>query len=321
MLPNVLKLAPLIAMLCFSCNPPAGGGGATAEANKKNDAGTAPAGCLAIVGGTESEAQPAIGMLYQRKGDQIFICTGTFVSQNTLITAAHCFPFGRDIYYSPGSSWDLTNEEVVNQVTRDAVPSTKVVLSPVKIHNGSGIASTDSHMDLAVVIFPDNTAPATLPILGRPAVEGEPAELFGYGRTEIDGKHADAQSGTMTAKRHGRNKVSKPEQLLKSYPNTLMLFGAASGTGQDKALASNGDSGGPLLVDGAVVGIASTASLSKSLGDVTKEEAFTVYADLSSTYARDFYREAEQAGATFSYSQDVIGGKHDVRPSAEKACD
>lgn len=324
LLPRPTLVSILAAsLLALACNPPprsTSQSGTTAP-QKSPGARTNPDPCLKIVNGTESQAQPAIGMIYQQNGDHLFLCTGTFVSSNTMITAAHCFPFGTDIAYVPGTSWDLTDATVVAEIGRSAIRSIKTIVSPVLLHSGDGIASTDSQKDLAVVIFPDGTAPATLPILRRAATDGEAVDLYGFGRTEIDEVHAASTPGTRTIKRHGRNQIAKKDELKSSYPNTLLLFGAASGKGSTGSLGSNGDSGGPLLIGNAVAGIASTVGLASGLGSVTSEEAFTVYSDLNSAFAQNFYREAEKAGAVFTYASATPSSQEALKNSDDKPCD
>jgi hypothetical protein len=320
---HLAKSTVLLALLSFGCNPPSDGAstGSTPQANKKANAGTTTKSCMAVVNGSETQGLPAVGLIYQRKNGKTATCTGTFVSPNTMITAAHCFPFGSSTSYVAGSNFDLTDPDALAEVEQRAVRSLKAIVSPIKIYEGNGIASNESYKDLAVVIFPDGTAPATMPILSRAAQHNEPADLYGFGRSAIDDGGETIPGDDHSIKRHGRNRVVRRTDLKGMYPETLLLFGEASGNGTQGSLASHGDSGGPLVIEGSIAGIASTASLTDGVDELkTKSEAFTVYADLSSKFARQFFRDAEAEGAVFTYSEQSEDARKAAGNEIASAC-
>ena len=142
------------------------------------------------------------------------LCTGTFVSSTTLITAAHCI-HGR------------------SQASFRGTPATKL------IHNRRYF---DENLvdDIAVVLFPTGTAPAQASLLGRSPRVGEGVTVVGYGHSFYRTPSANSGSGAGT-RRKGQNTVAATSRGLVSL--------TAHPQRNDRAICGSGDSGGPLIVE------------------------------------------------------------------------
>jgi hypothetical protein len=104
-------------------------------------------------------------------------CTGTFVSPNTLITAAHCS------YGCEGKAKDCPNQVFRTKHNKDSIKS---FISP-KFGSGYG-------PDLRVVIFPDGTSKDFYRL--GPSKVGDSVTLVGIGLKSSKGKRV----GTITSK-------------------------------------------------------------------------------------------------------------------------
>lgn len=195
---------------------------------------------LRIVNGMEvsEETHPAVFWLGN--------CTGTFVSDNTLLTAAHCI----------GTSNTVRIKRRTNATSLQ-----------VKIHPKTQTTGRLGNYDIAVVVFPDNTAPATIPLKVTRVKAGDQALFVGYGM--------NSSRGGSGVKRAGRNVVEKVRNA------TIISSRSTSspGSGEDVSVAP-GDSGGPLFIDGAIAGITSWHSNFSGSG----------HADLTAEVNRDFLR-------------------------------
>lgn len=171
-------------------------------------------------------------------------CTATFVSHNTLLTAAHCV-----------GNRNRTTGLVAGQIRlpkNGNATSLKVYANP---KHGSQFDSRGNRIevdenDLVVAIFPDNTAPATMPIHLQRTKIGDTFTIVGYG-----GYIWSPPRGSPTTKRKGTNRIlSFADDMINSTGFTGPKSAGADGTNVSVA---PGDSGGPLFIDGELAGIAS----------------------------------------------------------------
>lgn len=176
-----------------------------------SDPCTAPKAGLNVIGGTTIDAAtfPFSKELAVRGGS----CSGTFVSSNVYITAAHC------VY----DDADASNYEV------DGVTASKVFYNPA-YRNARGLENTD----VGVLIFPDKTSTAYALLADRPAHASDEVTLVGFA----------PNSGNKSIKRKGVNKVSEV-----ASSGMLVLHRENA----DGALSAPGDSGGTALLDGKLV--------------------------------------------------------------------
>lgn len=112
--------------------------------------------------------------------------------------------------------------------------------------------------DLAVVIFPDNTARAYSEIFpGKPANRTKQGTLVGYGDIGLDSSGA-AQHRIGTKRVGFNNQVLTEGNFPKGVTGVLAIGGNPFEGGANKpelgSITSSGDSGGPLFIDGKIAG-------------------------------------------------------------------
>ncbi len=86
--------------------------GCGAESTEREPAQRTPAqeeSCYSVVNGQKTSSFKAVALIVYAEGDGLFTCTGTFVSHNTMVTAAHCVPenLNDSLTFIPGNYVDL----------------------------------------------------------------------------------------------------------------------------------------------------------------------------------------------------------------------
>lgn len=182
---------------------------------------------LAVVGGLEvpdGEWQEVVRITQNGA-----VCTAVFVSQRTLLTAAHCLEDGGAV--------------------RVQLPSHTETASLYYIHPSYRVRWWEH--DLAVVQLDRDAAPAFSLVSAHAPVVGNDLQIVGYGTSSLYG------SGTF-AKRYGNN-------VVRSVGNGRIAFRGYDEPGRAPegmtVLNAPGDSGGPMYVDGNVVGVSSSISV------------------------------------------------------------
>jgi hypothetical protein len=124
----------------------------------------------AIMGGVEvPQERPEVGRVFIKKGDALFLCTGTLVTPTIVITAAHCFdaPSREDIL-SAGHTFSIERDDGIFDFPIDRY-------------------RLKSPADIAIVHLakPVPGAVATpAPLATASPVAGQPVTTFGYGCTD-----------------------------------------------------------------------------------------------------------------------------------------
>ncbi|RYG17682.1 S1 family peptidase [bacterium] len=231
-----------------------------------------------IVNGTMGwfHEQPAVVALYDSENDGL--CTGTFISDSEVLTAAHC---------TGGLGADDETGEVSGQMSLiqiDDGPNgrqVKVLANSVRIIRDprwDDLSSEVNNFDLAIVKFPARTWGTKAKISARQAQVGDDVEMFGYGLDQDSGSD-DGSAGYF---RKGYNTVESVEGgfiAFTGYSYTSELGGHGS-----NASAGQGDSGGPLFVNNEIVGVVSGGASPGYFEDY----ATNYYVDLLSTESQAF---------------------------------
>lgn len=185
-------------------------------------------------------------------------CTGTFIAEDTVLTAAHCF-------------YDHEGQAVSRMVylSSDGVEHVGA-LYPSSDFNWSGSMVDKITSDLGMVHFDKRLAPKIAKIAKKFPSQGDAVTLVGYGVTNLLTETGDG------SKNYGRNAV----KLVKE--NILYLAGYAEDRinnlpqGQD-SISGAGDSGGGIFnASGELVAVVSAGSKIDSTGPQGETLARTV---------------------------------------------
>ncbi len=167
-------------------------------------------------------------------------CTATWVSANTIITAAHCL-------YDQGRK--LTNV-VVSRGAGKGAKAIKVLTHPKYVD--SQTVPIDSY-DVGVLVFPANSSPEYIPVAPAAPAANDGIVIVGYGKYD----HANGSSGGQ--KRIGSNNISEIDRQgrLTFEGTPRPTTGGQDGSGQN-VVNSQGDSGGPMLFNERIIGVSSS---------------------------------------------------------------
>jgi Trypsin len=198
------------------------------------------------------------------------ICTGTFVGPATLITAAHCVKDG------------IVNFEEI-------APAHKT------LHPAYDKNDPETHSDIAVLVYPQDCAPATARFSTRLPLVKDDVLLVGYGVNSYPSGQNDGV-GSMT-RRQGRNKINKFDDGMIEVIGTR--YDRPGKPGENSASGA-GDSGSPLIGPGGVIGIVTTGML--------EDDAKHTYAvPILRTDVLDFFRMAVRKGAVIPDLMPMAG--------------
>jgi hypothetical protein len=162
-------------------------------------------------------------------------CTGTFIRHNLMLTAAHCV---RDV------------TQVTAYFEANSIPSTGIISNPR--YNQS-----NRNKDIALIFFPNNTAPETSTLCQTAAKAGTAIRYVGFG------KNGESDTSGRSIKREGQNIIDALEN------GVIYSSGTEAATRNDGAEATIalGDSGGPLFDErrNCILGVASASTATLSL--------------------------------------------------------
>jgi secreted trypsin-like serine protease len=184
-----------------------------------------------IQGGAVDRADPAVGLVWLIDD----LCTGTLIAPNTVLTAAHCVKDPVEGFYTgTGRPASVLGEKTVKGLTRHVV------------------AEQVAHPSFRKSACPNATFDLGLIRLDKPLVGVTPVKITAGSAPQIGatckgvgfGLHTEGGNSSFAQKRAGT-------QIVQALgPSTILV---KMGT----ALADSGDSGGPLICDGVIVGATS----------------------------------------------------------------
>ncbi|MBQ49245.1 MAG: hypothetical protein CMP10_17845 [Zetaproteobacteria bacterium] len=224
----------------------------------------------------ESE-YPAVVMLYDAaKGA---LCTATFVTDDTVLTAAHCTMGGEVVDKKTGKvDHSIQLVRMLDPKTRKV----KVLAESVEIYrhpkwDEAFKTKQVNEYDIGTIKFPTGTAKAVAEIGDTPS-RGDEITIVGYGLNYVPRNQNDIDPSSVGVKRKGTNDVS----MLNG--GFIYFFGNTKTTDGDgtNVNAAPGDSGGPMFNEaGQLVGV--TSGGGRLLG-----RGVSLYIDLKSEMSKNF---------------------------------
>jgi secreted trypsin-like serine protease len=226
---NVLSLAAILSLLLSGCIDQPSEETLDDELADESD-GDAQEDVSSLAGGSPDAAHPAVGLLVVNRPGGGNLCSGTLITPSTVLTAAHCIhpaapPGGEPtaIQVRFGPSAYQAPEESRNASSWARHPDWTGAVNPVG--------------DLAVVHLASPSSRTPIPYLSDNAAAAgyayQTATLVGYGLPTVGSRVAG-------------------QTLVTGYDGVAF---SASGVG---AHICSGDSGGPMLIGGVIIGVAST---------------------------------------------------------------
>lgn len=223
---------------------------------------------------------PSVALLILNQASGQSNCTGTFISSSVVLTAAHCVeglkdPKNGPLYYA--------RHDAEGKIYAVALAQSATQYPGYDIKIGSGAN------DLAIVRFPEGTAPAISEIGVSPSI-GDPFTIVGYGNNDFTYRptgELQQASGALTL-RSGSNVIYKSENDILYFAGVsrASVRGLQPGT---EVSAGQGDSGGPMFVDGKLVGVASGVGYGGN-DPSGVQIAVSAYVDLNSWTSQEFLK-------------------------------
>jgi hypothetical protein len=197
-------------------------------------------------------------------------CTGTFVSDNTLMTAAHCVNSSE-----PGGGLKAIIKGKGVVPIKTFVPATP---------DGKRREPKD---DVAVVLFQDGLSDAWYSVSRVAPQVGEKITIVGFGQTDFIGNNEPDEK-----RRFGFNTITELADggATIKYELGVNCQGSAIGT---NAMAGRGDSGGPVFTKSGLIGIINR-------GEISHETLIEYDANLVTPAMEKFLRSTLLKGAVIN---------------------
>ncbi len=229
---------------------------------------------------------PSVVFIASEVPDGVASCTATFVNDSQVVSAAHCVE---------GTSSSSPAIYLVKQTIVNGQPQLTALAKAVKWVRNPSYNFDDgvNNLDISVITFPENSAPATSTITKAVPKSGDELTIVGYGnnRNYIDGSGEFTGSGA-GKKRVGTNTVAAVTDGM------IQFIGAPEASSDltlgDYALSGSGDSGGPLFINGRLAGVTSGGGVSRTQDG--QKVFVSQYVDLTSAESQSVLKRALKAG-------------------------
>ncbi|KAG1951052.1 plasminogen activator, urokinase a [Pimephales promelas] len=202
-----------------------------------------------IIGGSRSsvESQPWMAAIFRGDG---FICGGTLIAPCWVLTAAHCFPAGKDTKIRRYSV--ILGKNAINETNSDI--EQRFTVSKLVVHEDFDYTTENFTHDIALLkivgsngqcaVKTNSVRTACLPPFQQMLPTGFYCDIAGYGRHQKDGFEFSRHLKQAQVKLISQNACQK--YYSKDEVNKNMLCAIGRDWEED---ACQGDSGGPLVCE------------------------------------------------------------------------
>jgi hypothetical protein len=233
---------------------------------------------------------PSVVFIAAQTPEGLANCTATFVNDSQAVSAGHCVE---------GTSERNPALYLVEQTFVRGRPQMRAIARAQRWYRDAAYDINEGvgPLDLSVINFPANTAPATSKLaVVDPKVEDE-LTIVGYGnnRNYVDDLGQLTGSGA-GKKRKGTNIVANvsDDGMIQFIGLPEAVSDAEAGT---YALSGSGDSGGPLFINGRLAGITSGGGVGQT--EDGQEFYISQYVNIRSTSSQALLKKALKAGTVF----------------------
>jgi secreted trypsin-like serine protease len=233
---------------------------------------------------------PSVVFIAAQTPEGLANCTATFVNDSQAVSAAHCVE---------GTSERSPAIYLVEQKMVNGRPQMRALAKAQRWYRDASYDINDGvgPLDLSVITFPANSAPAISEIaVVDPQVDDE-LTIVGYGnnRNFVDSLGQLSGSGA-GKKRKGVNVVGNV-----SDDGMIQFIGLPSAVSDVEAgryaLSGSGDSGGPLFIKGRLAGVTSGGGVGQT--EDGQDIYISQYVNLRSASSQALLKKALKAGTVF----------------------
>lgn len=303
-------------LACSAQNETRSSGPATDQPNVAKKKSRKGKDCLKLVNGTKTGDFPSVYQIasINLKTNAVGGCTGAFVSDNTMITAAHCIPCDpkalpiRLMGNGDTISYTLSREDLESKPIAQ-----EVFMSDQGYCDGKALMPW--RPDVAILLFPKGTVKKYASLAKERLAEGTPVTLVGYGMTD---KTMLSNPEPQNTKRYGYNQlITRPSTVAPPQPEAYEIIGrgktsasGASGVVATDTMGVHGDSGSPLFKRNSdtIIGILSGGTTADQRYAAYQKnggaDLVNFYTDANSQTVKNLVSKAIAAGGKFTYEGD-----------------